>query len=77
MSFFSENENFIRIKFYSDMKGMSFEKRISHYNTYLKYDTLKRLKEYLKNNEDELEIRILIKKVLIYLLRHKINYKIR
>jgi hypothetical protein len=37
------------------MKGMSFEKRISHYNTYLKYDTLKRLKEYLKSNVDELE----------------------
>lgn len=55
MSFFSKNENFIRIKFHSDMKGMSLEQKIIHYNTYLKNDTLKRLKEHLKNSEEELE----------------------
>lgn len=55
MSFFSKNENFIRIKFHSDMRGMSLEQKIFHYNTYLKKDTLKRLKEYLKSSEEQLE----------------------
>lgn len=55
MSFFSKNENFIRIKFHSDMRGMSLEEKIFHYNTYLKKDTLKRLKDYLKSSEEELE----------------------
>lgn len=55
MSFFSKNENFIKIKFHSDMRGMSLEQKIFHYNTFLKKDTLKRLKEYLKSSEEELE----------------------
>ena len=55
MSFFSKNENFIRIKFHSDMRGMSLEEKIFHYNSYLKKDTLKRLKDYLKSSEEELE----------------------
>jgi hypothetical protein len=55
MSFFSKNENFIKIKFHSDMRGMSLEQKIFHYNTYLKKDTLKRLKEYLKSSEEKLE----------------------
>lgn len=55
MSFFSKNKNFIKIKFHSDMRGMSLEQKIVHYNTYLKKDTLKRLKEYLKSSEEELE----------------------
>ncbi|WP_026708925.1 hypothetical protein [Flavobacterium frigidarium] len=55
MSFFSKNENFIKIKFHSDMRGMSLEQKIFHYNKYLKKDTLKRLKEYLQRSEEELK----------------------
>ncbi len=55
MSFYSKNENFIRIKFYSDMKGMSLEQKIFYYNSYLRKDTIRRLKEYLKSLGEELE----------------------
>lgn len=55
MSFINKNKNFIHIKFHSEMRGMSLEQKIFHYNTYLKIDTLKRLKEHLKNSAEELE----------------------
>ena len=56
MSFFSKNENFFRIKFHIEMRGMSLEQKIIHYNnTSLKNDTLKRLKDYFKSSEVELE----------------------
>ncbi|MDP2384757.1 MAG: hypothetical protein Q8M29_00165 [Bacteroidota bacterium] len=48
MSFLIKNENFVRIKFHSDMKGMSHDARVEHYNKYLKDETLKRLKDYFK-----------------------------
>jgi hypothetical protein len=51
MSFIDKNENFIRIKFLSDMKGMSLEQKIIHYNTYLKNETIIRLKKHLKSSE--------------------------
>lgn len=50
MSFLEKNENFIRIKFHSDMKAMSFEERIVHYNNNLKKETLKRLNDYFKSS---------------------------
>ncbi len=55
MSFLDKNKNFINIKFHSDMRGMSLDQKLFHYNTSLKKDTLKRLKEYLKNSEDEID----------------------
>lgn len=48
MSFVSSNENFIRIKLYSDMRGMSLQGRIAHYEKFLKTDTLRRLNDYFK-----------------------------
>lgn len=50
MSFLEKNENFIRIKFHSDMKAMSFEERVLHYNTHLKKETLRRLHDYFRTS---------------------------
>ncbi|HEU4790068.1 MAG TPA: hypothetical protein VFS71_10305 [Flavobacterium sp.] len=36
------------------MKTMSLEEKVLHYNTHLKNETLKRLKEYFKNSTEEL-----------------------
>lgn len=54
MSFFFKNENFIKIKFHSEMRAMSLEEKVLHYNTHLKNETLKRLKEYFKKSTEEL-----------------------
>lgn len=54
MSFFSKNENFIKIKFHSEMRLMTLEEKVLHYNTHLKNETLRRLKEHFKNSTEEL-----------------------
>jgi hypothetical protein len=48
MSFIGNNENFIRIKFYSGMRGLSLPDRIAYYNKNLKADTLERLHNYFR-----------------------------
>lgn len=54
MSFFSSNENFIKIKFHSEMKALSFEEKKFHYNKYLKSETLKRVKGFFEKLQTEL-----------------------
>lgn len=54
MNFFSSNENFIKIKFHSEMKAMSFEEKILHYNKHLKAETLKRTIAYFEKLQAEL-----------------------
>jgi len=55
MSFFSSNENFIKIKFHSEMKALSLEEKIMHYNKHLKPETLKRVKAYFEKLKAELK----------------------
>lgn len=56
MSFLKGNEFFIRIKFQSEMRGMSLEERITHYNKYLRIETLERLKNYFNTLNNEIAI---------------------
>ena len=51
MSFYSDNENFIKIKLLSEMKGLSDEEKLSKYVN-IKVETRKRLKKAYSSSED-------------------------
>lgn len=51
MSFYSDNENFIKIKLLSEMKGLSDEEMFSQYES-IKPETRKRLKKAYLSSED-------------------------
>jgi hypothetical protein len=51
MSFYSDNENFIKIKLHSDMRGLSDEEKLSKYDN-VKVATRKRLKKAYSSSED-------------------------
>ena len=53
MGYFSSNENFIKIKFHSEMKTLSLEEKIKHYNSNLKSETLRRTKAYFEKLESQ------------------------
>lgn len=73
MSFKTDNENFIRIKLFSDMKELSDEDRLIKYES-VKEETRKRLKKSYTNSLETGKVRIFYEEVLECLAFYETDY---
>ena len=56
MTFLDKNKNFIRIKFHSNMKGMSFDEKKAFYVKNLREETIKRIRNHFYESHNDVII---------------------